>query len=756
LAPFAVEAREPLGTTAPVNLGEILSPPPVVVPVAPPAEPPMASPRSEGPAPSQSRSDMLLDIVAEKTGYPREALDLAMDLESDLGVDSIKRVEILAAANDRIPDLPRLQTERLAAMRTLAQIAAYIDSASLVEKGAQPRPRSEMLLDIVAEKTGYPREALDLTMDLESDLGIDSIKRVEILAAASDRIPDLPRLQTERLAAMRTLAQIAAYIDSAAHGNGKPHPMASAPNGPPMLSPSEPKAEGRRAGALIERWVPALHDAPAPGFAVTELRDGEPLFVLRDPGGVGRALAARLGREGIRAEVAETLPPAARRIVLLGSPTAASLDEALAMNRDMLSVVASRAPAWERAGGLLVAVEHGEDAAARGTDAWLGGLAALCRTAKAELPRLTAKAIRLHGGFHDADALAGAIGTELLTGGTDAEVHLAAGGRRRIARLEARVLVPGDLPVAPGSVVVVSGGARGITAEALLALAHRVELRLLLLGRTRLGDEPDWSRGIEDVAELGRRVLEQARARGEACSPSDVRAAVARIGAAREVSDVLARLRAAGSEGRYASADIADARAVADAVGAARRDWGPIAGFVHGAGALADAWLRDKEPSHVERVFAPKLRGLANLLAATADDPLRFICIFSSVVAHSANPGQADYAMANSILERVCAAEAARRGPSCRVQALAWGPWDGGMVTPQLREKFARAGVRLIDKRAGSEAFVRELCGRGIETTIGLTVDAPGVLLGDGRGVEVHPTTNGSANRTSMTLDPQT
>ena len=51
---------------------------------------------------------------------------------------------------------------------------------------------AETLLEVVADKTGYPTEMLSLDMNLDSDLGIDSIKRVEILSAIQERIPELP------------------------------------------------------------------------------------------------------------------------------------------------------------------------------------------------------------------------------------------------------------------------------------------------------------------------------------------------------------------------------------------------------------------------------------------------------------------------------------------------------------------------------------------------------------------------------------
>ena len=70
---------------------------------------------------------MLLTIVSEKTGYPAEMLELDMDMEADLGIDSIKRVEIMGALQDNAPDMPDIDTEVLAGLRTLAQIINYVD-----------------------------------------------------------------------------------------------------------------------------------------------------------------------------------------------------------------------------------------------------------------------------------------------------------------------------------------------------------------------------------------------------------------------------------------------------------------------------------------------------------------------------------------------------------------------------------------------------------------------------------------------------
>ena len=187
----------------------------------------------------------LLAIVSEKTGYPADMLDLSMDMEADLGIDSIKRVEILGALQERHPDLPKVEPQALAELRTLDQILEYVRAAGQPAASAGPAvPTSaaapsitatpapvappaadsavaagvealtQALLAIVSEKTGYPADMLDLSMDMEADLGIDFIKRVEILGALQERHPGLPKVEPQALAELRTLSQIVGHLQA--------------------------------------------------------------------------------------------------------------------------------------------------------------------------------------------------------------------------------------------------------------------------------------------------------------------------------------------------------------------------------------------------------------------------------------------------------------------------------------------------------------------------------------------------------------
>ncbi|WP_343244514.1 SDR family oxidoreductase [Streptomyces sp. SID11385] len=187
----------------------------------------------------------------------------------------------------------------------------------------------------------------------------------------------------------------------------------------------------------------------------------------------------------------------------------------------------------------------------------------------------------------------------------------------------------------------------------------------------------------------------------------------------------LAALEAAGSPVRYVPVDVRDEAAVRAALREVRASWGPVTGLVHGAGVLADRHLADKTDAQFDLVLSTKVDGLRALLAATADDPLDLLCLFSSVAATSGNAGQADYAMANAVLDHVASAESVRR-PGCLVRSVAWGPWQAGMVTPALAAHFGRSGIPLLAVDRGAAAFVAEL---------GDTGGAPRVVIAAGDAV---------------------
>ncbi|UMP06726.1 type I polyketide synthase [Amycolatopsis sp. EV170708-02-1] len=671
---------------------------------------------------------LVLSVIAEKTGYPVEMLDAGMELEGDLGIDSIKRVEILSAVSRRFPEMARLDASEFAAVRSVGQIAAKLRDHSPVSPVpvvkapvvAEVSDVESLVLSVIAEKTGYPVEMLDAGMELEGDLGIDSIKRVEILSAVSRRFPEMARLDASEFAAVRSVGQIAAKLCD--------HSPASQPG---EVIPSATRAAG--SAAPVTRSVVRSLPAAAPGTPLAGLADG-PIAVTDDGTGIARYIAEKLVVAGIpSAVVVGDIPADAQGVLFLGAlGEVDSLRDAAAVQRAALRAARSVAARFGETGGVFVTVQDtGGDFGLSGhaaDRAWLGGVAALARTAAHEWPSAAVKAIDCERGGREPEVLADAIVTELLTGGTDTDVGLRADGRRHIlvdVDLPSGVAATGPARVGPESVIVVTGGARGVTAAAVRALAEAHRPRLVLLGRTPVEEEPEYLTGVTEQAELTRAVIEESiRRGGERPTLAAAATVVSRVVACREIRATLEALREAGSEVRYMPVDVRDTRRLDTALAEVRETWGPVTGIVHGAGVLADKWIADKTDEQFDRVFGTKVEGLHALLAATAADPVDLLCVFSSVAARYGNAGQCDYAMANETLNHVVAAEAARR-TGATMRALVWGPWRGGMVDATLAGHFHDRGVALIGQEEGAAAFVAELDGSAVdETRIVLVAEA--------------------------------
>ena len=691
--------------------------------------------------------EIVLLTVAEKTGYPREMLEPAMLLEADLGIDSIKRVEILSAVQKQLPGLPPVDAKVMGGLQTLAAISEYLLAAlgvaaapavavngtaahaPVAAPAAQPAAAvfaaaavMPIVLETVAEKTGYPVEMLEPGMLLEADLGIDSIKRVEILSAVQKKLPGLPPVDAKVMGGLQTLQAISDYLTQQLNGNVQPAAAVPAPAG---------AATATAAPALpVLRYRLSAVPAAAPGFALAGLQRAQHLFITDDGRGIGTALAAALGARGIASTVGSSVPAACDGLILLdGLGADAGVDAACAAHSAAFASASAAATALQAAGGVFVTVQdtggsYGLDAAPQAR-AWHGGFAGLAKSAAKEWPAVAVRSIDLECGKLKAQQLGQRLADELLEGGDERETGLpAAGGRVRLALSECVAEPAAKVRITPQTVVVASGGARGVTAAALLALAKAQQPQIALLGRTALAPEPAHCVGLVEEGALRQALLTAEKNAGRQLAPKALAAAVRDILARREILETLAQLRSAGSVAEYWACDASDAASVQSVLAQVRKQLGPIRVLVHGAGVLADKLIAEKTAEQFARVFDTKVRGLQVLLQATEKDALAALVLFSSVAGRFGNVGQADYAMANEVLNKVAQAEFARRGGKCLVRSINWGPWEGGMVTPALREHFAAQGIGLIAHAAGAAAFVAELAGNATAADVEVVIGA--------------------------------
>ncbi|MEJ8634735.1 SDR family NAD(P)-dependent oxidoreductase [Streptomyces sp. MS2.AVA.5] len=688
---------------------------------------------------------VLLEVVGQKTGYPADMLELDMDIEADLGIDSIKRVEIMGVLQERFGESISAGPEQLAELRTLRHIVDFM-SASAAPQAAAPAAAApagpdaarveSVLLEVVGQKTGYPADMLELDMDIEADLGIDSIKRVEIMGVLQERFGESISAGPEQLAELRTLRHIVDFMSGGASETAPAAPQAAAAAG------DEPAAA--KPGGGIGRAQAALVDLPTPDRLVGAYAEGSGALVVDDGAELAPALVNRLIESGRHVHVLR-LPGVAERIsgvkdhALSGwgvTELAEQMEEILA---DRISLVldlsAARGADWSegvrRLAHTLLAAKHAVQplttAAASGRAAFVtvtrldgafglggvpeelapaGGSAGLVKTLAVEAPELFCRAVDIAPALSP-DAGAALLLAEVEDAVTDT-VQIGLDGARRVGlTLAEQSLTASDTETAPQltseDLLVVTGGGRGITAACVVELAKRHRPGLLLLGRTPLEEEPGWAQGV-DAPALKAAAASHLKSAGEKPTPKRVEQLYQAVVGAREIRRTLADVEAAGSRAEYLAVDITDPQATAAALAPHKAR---ITGLVHGAGVLADQLIANKKASEVERVFAPKLTGLRAVTAALDSETLRHVVLFSSVAGFFGNRGQSDYAMANEVLN-AWASSWKQRHPAARVTSLNWGAWDSGMVSPEVKAVFQERGITLIPVDTGARMFTEQ------------------------------------------------
>ncbi|MCX4626409.1 type I polyketide synthase [Streptomyces sp. NBC_01443] len=644
----------------------------------------------------------------------------------------------------------------------------------------------DVVLDIVHTRTGYPHDMLGPELDLEADLSIDSIKRVEIIGALADRIglPQDPdgsaESAVEELSRLKTLSGIVDWVtshttapatDTAPAPAARPAASPSAAGALPPLEPTPLPAHGL-AGGTADRagrngggyaatasepagsTAGALSGAAEPtGSAADGLRAGS----AEPAGPAGRGFGVRRLRvedvvvadvvaeaEGVRglqfgvvddgqgmsAALATALRGHGAEVRVLAEADAegvAGLDgivDLSGLRAGAEPVLPGAFPALQRAltGGvsrLLLATTPGGAPGA--------GLHGFARSAALEFPGSLIRAVEVSA-KEDPERVAAQLLAELGdVHGDGSSVGYTAEGVRITRRP-----VPAPLPDAAGdgtppldarSVVLLTGGARGITARTALALARATGCHVELVGRTpRPAAEADrFAQATDRVALRAALIADGLR------KPAEIEAAASRILAGREVRATLSALTAVAASVRYHRADVTDEQAVRAVVADVRERHGRLDGIVHGAGVLRDGLLRDKQPDAFAEVFTTKVTGARNLAAAAAEHgpgpAPRFLALFGSVSGVYGNRGQTDYAAANDALDTLAHAWSAFL-PG-RVLSVDWGPWAaeaGGMVTPELERTYARRGVPLLSAEAATAAFLAELA-YGTDVQVVLTAE---------------------------------
>jgi acyl transferase domain-containing protein/NAD(P)H-dependent flavin oxidoreductase YrpB (nitropropane dioxygenase family)/short-subunit dehydrogenase len=597
---------------------------------------------------------------------------------------------------------------RVTAAVAAAAPRASVEAAPKAAAAERPTPLAAVVAT-VCERTGYPEDMLDPDLDLEADLGIDSIKRIEILGAVRDKLGLQVSGQgqnalVEQLSGVKTLRGIVDILEQRLRGDADT-PAAAAKEATAAPPPEPPPPSGPP--SRVERYVVDV-DPVAPPTPSGVALAGRTFAITRDAYGVAQHLADTLARHGAHVRVVGQGEPIGQvdgliHLATLGAGSPDAVHELFTRAREAASASTRWIVAATGLGGRFGLGPR------RGAPPVAAGVSGFLKSLKKEHPELAVRAIDVdpsEGG----ERLAEYLHRELVADDGHIEVGYVAGERHTVVVAPRPSSTPPPVPLAidRSSVVLLTGGARGITAIVALAMARRFGCKLELVGRSPLPDDEEDGelRAALDAPSLRRALVARMNGAGPA-SPAAIEAQVRSILGAREIRATLAAIRDAGSRVAYHAVDVRDEAAFGALLDALRAKHGRIDGVVHGAGLIEDKLLRDKTLESFDRVFSTKVAG-ARTLALKLADEARFFVLFSSISGAFGNRGQTDYAAANDALDKL--AHHLHRTVRGRVLSINWGPWRGaGMVRPELEREYERRGIGLIAPDAGIERFFEEL-----------------------------------------------
>src|SRR5208283_2535415 len=314
-------------------------PPPLIAVAEPVPNVPVAAPASSVPltppklaAESDPKGNLVkmtdpvrervLALVAEKTGYPVDMLDLDLDLEADLGVDTVKQAEVFATIREAY-SIPRDENRKLRDYPTLAHVIRFVYEKRPDLAAAPAREKTEVnlatpktaevalkptfaaasaqvtagdavkerILALVVEKTGYPKDMLDLDLDLEADLGVDTVKQAEMFAAIRE-IYSIPRDENLKLRDFPTLAHVIKFAHDRQPGLAKASARSDSPT-PEKQEPAQKKPAMSASSA--SNPIPTVRPIPASFEAANRIPRRVPVPNLRPPLALCKPTGVTLG-----------------------------------------------------------------------------------------------------------------------------------------------------------------------------------------------------------------------------------------------------------------------------------------------------------------------------------------------------------------------------------------------------------------------------------------------------------------------------
>ncbi|MDP1823469.1 MAG: aminotransferase class I/II-fold pyridoxal phosphate-dependent enzyme [Archangium sp.] len=509
------------------------------------------------------------------------------------------------------------------------------------------------VIEAVARISAFPVKTLRLDQTLVNELGFDSLMLVELDQSVGKAFPSLGGLPRELFSKTTTSSTIIEHIVGA------------------LESGVTAKAEAPTVSTPVERYAPTVVAAPLAALSETVTSFERPVLVTKDTHGVADAVVAQLKAHGLKAVIGDVSTDG-HFAGVINLQTLGATGDYRAAPRSLLAL--SKKVGAEKAELFVTVTGLGGSFGLTGTPREaLGQVGALgfTKALALEWPDALVKAIDVDATL-GAEALAQSIVEEIVSGDRTAEVGFSKNGRTAVAvkPLPAAVSMKS---LNANSVVVITGGAKGLGFKFAKGLAKAYGCTIALTGRSAMNEE---------------------------------------------LSKAVAQVKAAGAKAcSYHPMNVRDAASVKSALQAI----GKVDAIIHNAGVLADALVEKKDVAQLDSVLETKVGGALALVDAGKPE---LLVLISSWAGRFGNAAQTDYSAANEMMSRV--------GGAKRTVAIDFPPWEDSDMArriPSFKKAELKAeGVTFLSDDEGVAAFLREVDGGSGEVLIGRAVPERTVL----------------------------
>jgi enediyne polyketide synthase len=667
---------------------------------------------------------VLADLTAKLTGFDRASIHADLSPLDDLNMDSIKVGSLIADTclqlGVEVPDDPaalstltlgtigqRLMNGTSAAGRkggypdhhgiliqpdpTFTSLAAHaekpVSGVAVLARSSEPDTQAQWivkaeqtLLELARRHTGFDTGSFDARSSLTDDLNLDSIKVAALMAEAESSLNVSPGFDSDAVSGAsigeiaRRLSERRTTTTASVATLSMPVPVMPAPL--PAESPHVIQSDPE-----VKTFAMRLRPAPLERSESWPY-SGQRIAIQCEPDEqpFAQALARRLDLRGanvvtLNARALLDIPREDFDQIIVIMPRVSSTSNAAVLvqtNVQLLRAAAVCSARQRKCESITYVQFGGLDTAA---DATHTSFSMACASAFAasvhlERPELRVRVVDLWPG-HNPGRAAQCVMDEHRGTSPYVLCHYSSDQQRHeqeAVTLRPELAQPRAIHWSKRDVVLVTGGAKGITAECAFAFARATGVRMILVGSSPRPDASD---------------------------------------ATSEVTRTLDRFAADGLFARYYACDIVDPAAMAKLVEHVRREYGEISGVIHGAAVNRPRRADQVDEATAVKKVSPKLTGLLNLCDVLRAKPPKLFVVMSSIIGVTGMQGNAWYAFSNEAAS-ACLARFRVFHPETQVVSLAYSAWsEVGMAARMGSDKhLARIGVSSLPPATGVARFL--------------------------------------------------